>query len=102
MTTVDKAMITRAANVIAVIWPGISGIVGDGEAVGFTVGIGVPVGATVGAAVGATVGAGVRVGVAALTVNAVAVEFTAAPVLSVTCILKFQVPVVVEVEVTKL
>ena len=80
MTTVDKAMITRAANVIAVISPGISGIVGDGEAVGFTVGVGV----VVGGAVGAAVGAGVEVGVAVLTVTDVAVEFTAAPVLSVT------------------
>jgi hypothetical protein len=54
----------------------------------------------VGAAVGAAVGVGV--GVAALTVTDVAVEFAAAPVLSVTWIMKFHVPVAVEFEVTKL
>jgi hypothetical protein len=39
---------------------------------------------------------------AEFTVTVVAVEFTAAPVLSVTWSMKLQVPVVVEPEVTKL
>ena len=50
-------MIIRTANVIAIIWLGNSGIVGDGEAVAVTVGVGV------GVAVGVAVGAGVGVGV---------------------------------------
>jgi thymidine phosphorylase len=53
---------------------------GEGVAVGATVGV--AVGPAVGAAVGA--GEGVGVGVGALTVTDVAVELTAAPVLSVT------------------
>ena len=72
--------------------------VGDG--LGLEVGFGVGAGVGVGVAVGAAVGVGV--GVAALTVTDVAVEFADAPVASVTWIMKFHLPVAVEVEVTKL
>ena len=47
------------------------------------------------------VGGGV-VDVGEITVTDVAADSTVAPVLSVTCSMKFQVPVAVEVDVTKL
>lgn len=71
-----------------------------GVGVGDGFGVGVGVGAAVGAAVGA--GVGVGVGVGAVTVTDVAVVLTAAPALSVTWSLKFQLPVAVDDVVAKL
>jgi len=75
-----------------------------GDVVGAVVGVAVGrvVGAGVGVGVGEGVGVGVEVGVWALTVTVVAVVLTAAPALSVTWSLKFQLPVAVEDVVAKL
>lgn len=94
MAAIEQAKRTISVRAAA----GYSGIVGEGEGVGVVVGV--AVGAWVGAVVGAAVGVGVAAG--ALTVTVAAVEVTAAPVLSVTWSLKFQLPVAVDEVVAKL